>query len=501
VSAAYADWKAPAEDGQWLIWPEAGRVLADARENAARLARAGADSVRIQGLSLAEVRSAAREFLGHREGYLVASGHQAELYHPGVWVKDVLSGIVARRIGGEAYHLAIDSDAPKHLHLRWPGGGAIPITDDERITSAAWTALLAAPTPQHLSYVQANFDEAVHRWALAPVIEPFFGTMRRVALETPDLASALVNATHALDWELGLRHHALLASPMWMSEAYLVYVHHVAGRVGEFAAQYNAALAGYRREHGIRTSARPMPDLRVSDEEVELPFWADDVAGGSRGRLVCRHVGGNWRVVDSFGGEGFDVGADVDGWEAARRLLAWCRQRRLRLTPRALTLTLFLRLMVADQFVHGIGGGRYDQVTDEVIRRFFGIEPPRFCVTTATLYFPAAVGERRVNVAGVIAEGRRARHGALGERKRELVTAIEAAPRRSRRREELFFEMHREMAGRWNGAVAREWDGKAREAETQAQGQKELFDRELFYAIQPRERLIRLIERYDAQIL
>ena len=106
-----------------------------------------------------------------------------------------------------------------------------------------------------------------------------------------------------------------------------------------------------------------------------------------------------------------------------------------------------------------------------------------------------------MNVEGVVAEGRRARHSALGERKRELVAAIEAAPRRSRRREELLFEMHREMAGRWNGAAQREWDGKTRDAEAQAQRQKELFDRELFYAIQPRERLTRLIERYDAQFL
>jgi hypothetical protein len=57
------------------------------------------------------------------------------------------------------------------------------------------------------------------------------------------------------------------------------------------------------------------------------------------------------------------------------------------------------------------------------------------------------------------------------------------------------------MAGRWNGAAQRQWDGKAREAEAQAQGQKQLFDRELFYAIQPRERLTQLIERYDAHIL
>ena len=38
------------------------------------------------------------------------------------------------------------------------------------------------------------------------------------------------------------------------------------------------------------------------------------------------------------------------------------------LRPRALTLTLFARLCVADFFIHGIGGGKYDEVTDRIIR-------------------------------------------------------------------------------------------------------------------------------------
>ena len=38
--------------------------------------------------------------------------------------------------------------------------------------------------------------------------------------------------------------------------------------------------------------------------------------------------------------------------------------------------------------MHGVGGGRYDRVTDAVIREYFGIEPPAYAVTTATLHLP-----------------------------------------------------------------------------------------------------------------
>ncbi len=59
-----------------------------------------------------------------------------------------------------------------------------------------------------------------------------------------------------------------------------------------------------------------------------------------------------------------------------------------KIRPRALTLTLFVRLCVADIFIHGIGGAKYDEVTDDIMRRFFGIEPPAYSVVSATLRLP-----------------------------------------------------------------------------------------------------------------
>ena len=43
---------------------------------------------------------------------------------------------------------------------------------------------------------------------------------------------------------------------------------------------------------------------------------------------------------------------------------------------------------LGDSFVHGIGGGNYDEVTDDLMRRWLGIEPPGFVVLSATLRLP-----------------------------------------------------------------------------------------------------------------
>lgn len=489
----YADWKAPAEDGQMLIWPDPPQLLADTRDNARRLS--GANQVLIQNLPLPDLRRRARQFIGHDgDEPLIATGHQTELFHPGVWAKNALIDAAAAKLGGKAYHFAVDSDAPKHLHVRWPGGSR-PITDDPRLTTAEWSGLLHSPTPRHLQHLVERLDEAAAEWSFRPAYAPFFETMRRLALESRGLASDVSNAIHAVDWDLGLRYHELVTSPLWTSEPYLAFVHHILARAGAFAADYNAALADYRARNGIKTTARPMPDLIVRDDEVESPFWLDNEADETRER--CTVVkSGNGFALTSPKGDRFEFDPAANGDDAAALLLAWCRRNAVRIAPRALTLTTFFRLFLADQFVHGIGGGRYDQVTDDVIQRHFGLEAPRFSVTTATLYFPAALSERRINLRPMLQEGRRIRHGSFSATKRDLVARIDSLPRLSRERRELFFQMHQRLAAESNGPAVQQWEQRFREARDQSQRQAALFDRELFFAIQPRERLRGMIERY-----
>ena len=58
-----------------------------------------------------------------------------------------------------------------------------------------------------------------------------------------------------------------------------------------------------------------------------------------------------------------------DGFSSAQQLGSFLAQCRHRLSPRALSLTGFLRLAVVDQFVHGIGGALYDRVTDQILAK------------------------------------------------------------------------------------------------------------------------------------
>lgn len=493
TAARYDRWKAPAEDGQILLWPEPDTLLSDARATYERLGSAG--PARLQNVPLHEVHRAMRTWVGHDNAQpLIATAHQAELHHPGVWAKNALIAAAAAKLGGRAFHFAVDTDEPKHLLLRWPGG-SVPLTDDPALGRAAWSGMVAPPTPAHLKYVSETFSTAASQWRFSPLVGEVLLSLQRLSVGSANLSSVLTEALHALDGSLGLHYDAMLASPITSSEPYLLLAHHVLSRADAFVADYNAALEDYRRQNRIRNPGRPMPDLRLSQDTCEVPFWLDSLANGTRSRATVVQSHGAWALRSGQGAE-FRFDPTADGWECAGRLMLWLRQHSLRLSPRALTLTAVLRLLLADIFVHGIGGGQYDQVLDALIERHFGIEPPRFAVTTATLYFPDAVGEPKVCLPCIVREGHRLRHAILGDDKMRLVRQIEAAPRRSLQRAALFAELHDRLAVAWTSIEARTWERRLRQAEQRSIEERVLFDRELFYAIQSRERLTGLIDDY-----
>ena len=191
----YPDWKAPSEDGKLLIWPAPGEICRETLNNQKAFSTA---SVRIQNVPLAELRRDVRRALGHEdERPLIADGHQTELYHAGVWVKSVMANQIAARVDGRAAHFAVDTDAPKHLTVRWPGG-AEPMTDDPQLTRAHWSGLLKPPSAAHLAKLEREIAE--HRFLQKPMIGKFFALMGQSFAAPPSLSAAMTDAQHCVGW-------------------------------------------------------------------------------------------------------------------------------------------------------------------------------------------------------------------------------------------------------------------------------------------------------------
>jgi hypothetical protein len=488
--SAYPDWKAPAEDSAFLLWPDPDQIVRETQENHQRLAQLPPP--------LDELRRRQRECLKLSDDRpAIATGHQTELFHPGVWAKLAMIDAAARRIDADCLFAAVDSDAPKHLQLRWPGK-SFPITDDARLATAGWCGQLNSPSAEHLQILKSAYEDASAHWHFTPLLGEFFEDLSQQAAPTgTGLSAGLTAAMYRLDWSLGLRHQSILTSRLWTNEPYLAFACHILASAGNFAEIYNTALAEYRTAHNIDNPGRPMPDLHVDDASCEVPFWLDDLANNTRSRATVHGGDGQWRLES--GKNSMAISASKDPIASATELKNFLAEHHLRLAPRALTLTMFLRLLVVDQFIHGIGGGRYEQVNDRVIHRFFGFEPPAFSVTTATLLFPAAVGRTRACLPCLAHEGHRLRHAVMGTGKMEMVREIQQLPRKSAQRQRIFSQMHDRLAAtvQIHPSVS-DWQRRMSQAVRQTADEQGMFDRELFYAIQPRERLNSLIEKYQS---
>ena len=121
-------------------------------------------------------------------------------------------------------------------------------------------------------------------------------------------------------------------------------------------------------------------------------------------------------------------------------------------------------------------------------------------MTTATLYFPAAAGQRRIDLRPLRQESRRLRHGLLSPDKRRMARQIADLPRHSPQRRDLFLAMHARLERDFDSPVLRDAEYRLRLAEQQHAAERTLFDRELFFALQSQERLVQLVERYDEQV-
>ncbi len=51
---------------------------------------------------------------------MIVTGHQPELFHPGVWIKNFAIASIARQTGGAALNLIVDNDIPKSSSIAVP---------------------------------------------------------------------------------------------------------------------------------------------------------------------------------------------------------------------------------------------------------------------------------------------------------------------------------------------------------------------------------------------
>jgi hypothetical protein len=136
-----------------------------------------------------------------------------------------------------------------------------------------------------------------------------------------------------------------------------------------------------------------VPDLAVrhdaSGEWLEVPWWLWSRDDPRRRRVFANMATPGTLALSDMETLRVELPISPDTspskWVDA---LSRMEEHALRLRPRAVVTTLVSRMLVADVFVHGIGGAAYDRLTDAIVRRLTGCDPPRHAVVSGTLRLP-----------------------------------------------------------------------------------------------------------------
>lgn len=390
--------RAPQEDQSILAVPALSAVPGILQHNRELLGRADA---LIDGEPLSSFRATARrEVLDRAVEYLrsagepippseteslLLGGHQPELFHVGVWVKNFVLNRLARENGLTPLNLVVDNDTMKASSLRFPVLPHSPDPTGVHYQSIPFDRYSGETAFEHRTILDENLfrsfpsrcGEVVRNWEFQPVLAKVWNDVLRHAKNTPNLGECFARTRR--DWERkwDCRNFELPLSQVCETESFRRFRKHLLSDLPRFHTIYNRSVQTYRQQNGVRSRNHPVPDLVSEDDWLEAPFWVLDPAKQRRGRLMVRLTP---RGIEYRSGQ--------------ERL-----EEPLHLRTRALTTTLFARLCLGDGFIHGIGGAKYDEVTDAIIEAWLGIEPPKYVVVTATLRlplptFPTQVEER-----------------------------------------------------------------------------------------------------------
>lgn len=409
----------PRDDGGKLVAPSvsvAGELIADHR---AQLESCDYD---VQGQSLPDLAAEARrqlltEALSYTRSYrdvrlecadssplgiskrpldelppLVLAGHQPELFHPGVWLKHFMLDRVAAANQAVAVNLIVDSDTIKASSLRVPTGSiARPLVESvlfDRSTTAV-------PFEERRIVDRALFESFADRaskkllaTAPAPLLKDFWPDVVDRSRHTDRLGECLAQARHIWEGRWGTGTLEIPQSRVCSLAASHRFAAHLLAHLPRLWDIYNAALFEFRSANHIRSHAHPVPELAAEGDWLESPFWVWRADDPTRRRLFVRSRGNGLLLADRAGwGQSLELSADAPCDRAIEQLQELSR-RGVRLRTRALITTMLARVLLGDLFIHGIGGAKYDQMTDVLIERFFGLEPPGYMVVSGTLRLP-----------------------------------------------------------------------------------------------------------------
>ena len=329
------------------------------------------------------------------EKNIIQTGHSPAIVHPGVLIKHSLVNRIAKKVNGIGINMVVDNDAGNDNCLNIPdindlGSSVEKMEYHPGLRNLAFEEIRYADSTQ-LPAFKENILKSLHHPDMLKTFEDFMNVVIKLSGETLQFSDLFTFARHAFATRFGIRNLEVPVSLISETDPFLNFFLHITANVKCFVDIYNSKLREYRKLKKISSKANPLPDLMEKGFVIEMPFWIWEegkqrkslyasVSNGSRISILCEN-----KMIEHF--DFGEMNRSTDNLKNLERLKALI-SKGIKIRPKAIANTMYSRMFFSDLFIHGIGGAKYDLITNEIIREFFGVEPPEYATISATLYLP-----------------------------------------------------------------------------------------------------------------
>lgn len=334
--------------------------------------------------------------------FVIATGHAPSFYHPGVWIKNYLVSHLSEKKNGIGLNVVMDNDTPLEKTIAIPdlrkefastnriefirNEKGLAFEEIERIETDNISPVFSENEKSFHVRIKEKCDIGLANQKALPVAK-YMNLIKEGEEFSKNVGESLTFARKQFETDFGIKNFEIPISQIAETEGFNLFFLSIVFDHCRFIDIYNKKLERFRIAKKIRSKANPLPNLKIVGDLYELPFWVWKTSC-PREPLYVRKTDDVKTELISKDLKCIGVISSSDTNQNNLDVLKSIANSGYKIRPKAVTNTIFLRLFLSDIFIHGIGGAKYDLITDEIIKSFFNIEPPDYITISATLYPP-----------------------------------------------------------------------------------------------------------------
>jgi hypothetical protein len=318
---------------------------------------------------------------------IIVTGHQPNWHHCGIFAKDIVADKFVKEIGGIAVELVLDHDiCNTSMSVPTSGDNGIKIETvplEKKRQDIPLEFRLAPRQDQITKFINTvsaacenSFCSDIWKANLFKIIDDSWYCR--------NIADTITQLQATLSRILGLEILYLPVSLMSQCDSFTDFVSSVISDSRRFVRIYNRAIKNKRQSANLKPN-QTLRTLKIDylNKIIELPFWLLWKTG-KRASLYASLNDKDIRI----GTSDTTIGTIDSSGNKNQQLWQILRKNDCGIRPKAVTLTLFTRLYLADLFIHGAGAVNYEYITDSLIRDFYKKPDVNFGIATATMALP-----------------------------------------------------------------------------------------------------------------